>query len=362
MPPVPPPAARDKFKPPPRPAKASSLQHNTQNDANASGSSNSSSARHQHNSHHVTNQQALQQQPTHIAPYLSSNTEGYVGLRLDPQLMANSTSPQRTKTQQNGNHANHMLVGDDEKTQNHSAERNKFGNIPITMSPTRHASSFVSTSSSSALNGSPKPLASILTSQQKKNVFDFINTPTNLTQTPHSNHSAPLHHQQTATSTTPKTPLTPSSATLLEDVDEIIEYSDVADSIRRYDVGGSNSALLDAPKHSKSSSITSTSSAPLPSKTNFNRFMSPSHENLLRTDQKFQKLSPEKYDQLIGIKDAANAERLLQEHADDIELYVDPCDYASLKEIGLPFEEIKEMSKKLKQEQKDEVDFICSFS
>nr|XP_036225151.1 uncharacterized protein LOC106627613 isoform X5 [Bactrocera oleae] len=74
------------------------------------------------------------------------------------------------------------------------------------------------------------------------------------------------------------------------------------------------------------------------------------------------KLSPEKYDQLVGndgsgrgMPNAVAAERHMQAHADDIELYVDPCDYASLKEIGLPLEEIKEMSKKLKQEQKDEL-------
>ncbi|XP_039950992.1 uncharacterized protein LOC120768388 isoform X3 [Bactrocera tryoni] len=74
------------------------------------------------------------------------------------------------------------------------------------------------------------------------------------------------------------------------------------------------------------------------------------------------KLSPEKYDQLVGndgsgrgLPNAVAAERHMQAHADDIELYVDPCDYASLKEIGLPMEEIKEMSKKLKQEQKDEL-------
>ncbi|XP_070145244.1 uncharacterized protein [Drosophila kikkawai] len=76
------------------------------------------------------------------------------------------------------------------------------------------------------------------------------------------------------------------------------------------------------------------------------------------------KLSPEKYDQLVGnfglvsgpgpgSGSAKEVERHMQEHADDIELYVDPCDYASLREIGLPLEEIQEMSKKLKQEQKD---------
>ncbi|XP_037709233.1 uncharacterized protein LOC119546760 isoform X12 [Drosophila subpulchrella] len=83
-----------------------------------------------------------------------------------------------------------------------------------------------------------------------------------------------------------------------------------------------------------------------------------------------KKLSPEKYDQLVGNFGLGNgtgsgsvsgsgsakaAERHMQQHADDIELYVDPCDYASLREIGLPMEEIQEMSKKLKQEQKDEL-------
>nr|XP_016945693.1 uncharacterized protein LOC108021468 isoform X4 [Drosophila suzukii] len=78
------------------------------------------------------------------------------------------------------------------------------------------------------------------------------------------------------------------------------------------------------------------------------------------------KLSPEKYDQMVGNFGLGNgtgsgsgsakaAERHMQQHADDIELYVDPCDYASLREIGLPMEEIQEMSKKLKQEQKDEL-------
>ncbi|XP_075152995.1 uncharacterized protein LOC142226724 isoform X3 [Haematobia irritans] len=70
------------------------------------------------------------------------------------------------------------------------------------------------------------------------------------------------------------------------------------------------------------------------------------------------KLSPEKYDSLVGNSSSspqtsaggATKERHLQDHADDIELYVDPCDY---KEIGLPISEIKEMNAKLKQEQKD---------
>ncbi|XP_017834883.2 mediator of RNA polymerase II transcription subunit 15 isoform X4 [Drosophila busckii] len=71
------------------------------------------------------------------------------------------------------------------------------------------------------------------------------------------------------------------------------------------------------------------------------------------------KLSPEKYDQMVGNLALGNkskaAERHMQQHADDIELYVDPCDYASLREIGLPPEELHEISQKLKQEQRDEL-------
>ncbi|XP_017860262.1 PREDICTED: uncharacterized protein LOC108611925 isoform X5 [Drosophila arizonae] len=77
----------------------------------------------------------------------------------------------------------------------------------------------------------------------------------------------------------------------------------------------------------------------------------PQHNQLL-------KLSPEKYDQMVGnfaLGSAKAVERHMQQHADDIELYVDPCDYASLREIGLPPEELHELSKKLKQEQKDEL-------
>ncbi|XP_032592348.2 uncharacterized protein LOC6562034 isoform X6 [Drosophila grimshawi] len=71
-----------------------------------------------------------------------------------------------------------------------------------------------------------------------------------------------------------------------------------------------------------------------------------------------KKLSPEKYDQMVGnfaLGNSKAAERHMQQHADDIELYVDPCDYASLRDIGVPPEEIHEMSKKIKQEQKDEL-------
>ncbi|BFF96294.1 mediator of RNA polymerase II transcription subunit 15 [Drosophila madeirensis] len=93
----------------------------------------------------------------------------------------------------------------------------------------------------------------------------------------------------------------------------------------------------------------------------------PSRHAQAQNQHQLLKLSPEKYDQLVGNfglganatatvnADAKAVERHMQQHADDIELYVDPCDYASLREIGLPMEEIQEMSKKLKQEQKDEL-------
>ncbi|XP_030567875.1 uncharacterized protein LOC115767713 isoform X4 [Drosophila novamexicana] len=93
------------------------------------------------------------------------------------------------------------------------------------------------------------------------------------------------------------------------------------------------------------------------------RYLSQQQQPLQLQQQHFSqtdnyKLSPEKYDQMVGnfaLGNAKAAERHMQQHADDIELYVDPCDYASLREIGLPPEELHELSKKLKQEQKDEL-------
>ncbi|XP_032592346.2 mediator of RNA polymerase II transcription subunit 15 isoform X3 [Drosophila grimshawi] len=83
-----------------------------------------------------------------------------------------------------------------------------------------------------------------------------------------------------------------------------------------------------------------------------------SRHNAQNTHNQLLKLSPEKYDQMVGnfaLGNSKAAERHMQQHADDIELYVDPCDYASLRDIGVPPEEIHEMSKKIKQEQKDEL-------
>jgi len=141
-------------------------------------------------------------------------------------------------------------------------------------------------------------------------------------------------------------------------IDELVDYADVADSIRDYNIAVTGCTAA------TSGSVVDAAA------TSLQKQRSPSHENLLRTEPKFQKLSPEKYDQMVGNFGLGNgtgsgsalgsgsakaAERHMQQHADDIELYVDPCDYASLREIGLPMEEIQEMSKKLKQEQKDEV-------
>ncbi|XP_017834882.2 putative mediator of RNA polymerase II transcription subunit 26 isoform X3 [Drosophila busckii] len=85
--------------------------------------------------------------------------------------------------------------------------------------------------------------------------------------------------------------------------------------------------------------------------------ITPSRQTLAH--KQLMKLSPEKYDQMVGNLALGNkskaAERHMQQHADDIELYVDPCDYASLREIGLPPEELHEISQKLKQEQRDEL-------
>lgn len=142
----------------------------------------------------------------------------------------------------------------------------------------------------------------------------------------------------------------------------MVDYADVADSIRDYNIAVVPPAAAAAAAATSASVIDA--AAMTLSSSSLQKQRSPSHENLLRTEPKFQKLSPEKYDQLVGnfglgaitgSESAKAVERHMQQHADDIELYVDPCDYASLREIGLPMEEIQEMSKKLKQEQKDAV-------
>ena len=348
LPPVPPPTARDKTTkvPPPRPAKSSTLQqpHQTQN-----GYRNPNSPPF----------------PIVLQQHHFSNTDGYVGLALQA-----TPSQQRNQHQRSPTNTNHIVVGGGD-------------NISPTQlqQPSTSSSAFrpigLFESSSSASIASSSSTASVVNSR-RHNVFDTqlnMQTSFNLPQHPVTPNS-PL------TPLTPKTPNThafmhtppplpppmpapltpPLSSTAPHqyhhhqhqhpDIEEIIEYSDAVDSIRR-SIDTPDSLASAHPLH------------------RINRLMSPSNENLLKHDQKFQKLSPEKYDQMVGnmastsgggacssssaSASVAAKDKLLQEHADDIELYVDPCDYASLKEIGLPMQEIKEMSAKLKQEQKDAV-------
>lgn len=137
------------------------------------------------------------------------------------------------------------------------------------------------------------------------------------------------------------------------DIDELVEYSDVADSIRQFNISKKeNLHQHQSDNSNRTHNIQNVKNS---------RILSPSLENLLSNDPLFQKLSPQKYDQLVGNKlpgyaHVTAAERHMQQHADDIELYVDPCNYASLQEIGgLPMTELKKISEKIKQEQKDEV-------
>ncbi|XP_036328596.1 uncharacterized protein LOC118740939 isoform X2 [Rhagoletis pomonella] len=207
--------------------------------------------------------------------------------------------------------------------------------------------------------------------QQKRNPLEASHPPTHA---PYTDHSAPPQPQPHTTHQS--TPLSRQQHQQplhqrQHSVEELIEYSDAVDSIRHLEKcaaagGGGGGASVDSCTTESSLHNTfGSNNSNSPSGALTHRLHSVSNENLLRNEHKFQKLSPEKYDQLVG-NDAAGggravacnavaAERHMQAHADDIELYVDPCDYASLKEIGLPMEEIKEMSKKLKQEQKDEL-------
>lgn len=349
LPPVPPPTARDKINkvPPPRPAKSSTLQqsHQAQN-----GFRNPNSPPF----------------PIVLQQHHFSNTDGYVGLALQA-----TPSQQRNQHQRSPTNSNHIVVGGGDSTSSSQLQQ------PSSSSSFRHNGLFESTSSVSiALSSST---ASIVNSR-RHNVLD-----TQLNMQPSFNLPHPVTPKSPHTPLTPKTPnthafmhtppplplqssssmpapLTPSplphsSTTPHEqqhnhpDIEEIIEYSDAVDSIRR-SIDRPDSLANAHPLHK------------------INRLMSPSNENLLKHDQKFQKLSPEKYDQMVGNMASTSGggacssstaaaiaakDKLLQEHADDIELYVDPCDYASLKDIGLPMQEIKEMSAKLKQEQKDAV-------
>ncbi|XP_033154267.1 formin-J isoform X4 [Drosophila mauritiana] len=301
LPPVPPPVTRDKSRPPPRPAKASiHLQQQQQTQQ-------TQSTQQQHQPEPSTSQQARyhsqlqqqQQQPLQLQQQHFSQTDNYVGLSLIPNIVdlpgaaAACTTPSRNAQAQN-----QLLPPQQQQHQSSS--------------PARRARAPTNATTSATTN---MPSTSSITQH----------TPT------HTAHPA--------------------------DIDELVDYADVADSIRDYNIAATSAAATSA-------SVVDAAA------TSLQKQRSPSHENLLRTEPKFQKLSPEKYDQLVGnfglgsgsvsglgsgSGSAKAAERHMQQHADDIELYVDPCDYASLREIGLPLEEIQEMSKKLKQEQKDEL-------
>ncbi|EDX05376.1 GD21831 [Drosophila simulans] len=324
LPPVPPPVTRDKSRPPPRPAKASiHLQQQQQTQQ-------TQSTQQQHQPEPSTSQQARyhsqlqqqQQQPLQLQQQHFSQTDNYVGLSLIPNIVdlpgaaAACTTPSRNAQAQNQLLVSDVLSSPQQQQQHHS----RFHHAQQPPQQQQHQSS------------SPARRARAPTNATTSATTNMPST-SSITQHP------PTHTAHPA------------------DIDELVDYADVADSIRDYNIAATSAAATSA-------SIVDAAA------TSLQKQRSPSHENLLRTEPKFQKLSPEKYDQLVGnfglgsgsvsglgsgSGSAKAAERHMQQHADDIELYVDPCDYASLREIGLPLEEIQEMSKKLKQEQKDEL-------
>ncbi|XP_039482742.1 basic-leucine zipper transcription factor A isoform X4 [Drosophila santomea] len=306
LPPVPPPATRDKSRPPPRPAKASiHLQQQQQTHQTQQ----TQSTQQQHHTEPSTSQQARyhsqqqqQQQPLQLQQQHFSQTDNYVGLSLIPNIVELPGAAAACTTPSRNAQAHNQLLQQQQQQQPPQQQQHQSSS-PARRAPTNATTSAIPN----------KPSTSSITQHP----------PT------HTTHSA--------------------------DIDELVDYADVADSIRDYNIAATSTTATSA-------SVVDAAAASL------QKQRSPSHENLLRTEPKFQKLSPEKYDQLVGnfglgsgtvsgsgSGSAKAAERHMQQHADDIELYVDPCDYASLREIGLPLEEIQEMSKKLKQEQKDEL-------
>ncbi|XP_044315962.1 histone-lysine N-methyltransferase 2D isoform X3 [Drosophila rhopaloa] len=294
LPPVPPPATREKgSRPPPRPAKASihlqQQQHHQTQQQHQPEPSTSQQAR-----YHSQQQQQQQQQPLQLQQQHFSQTDNYVGLSLIPNIVDMPAAAAATCTTPTRNaQAHNQLLQQQQHQQQHQSSS------PARRPPTNATASTI----------------------------------TNMPSTSSITQHPPTQSAQAA------------------GIDEPVDYADVADSIRDYNIAATSTAAT-------SGSVVDAAA------TSLQKQRSPSHENLLRTEPKFQKLSPEKYDQLVGnfglgsgagSGSAKAAERHMQQHADDIELYVDPCDYASLREIGLPMEEIQEMSKKLKQEQKDEL-------
>ncbi|KAH8412233.1 hypothetical protein KR009_000728, partial [Drosophila setifemur] len=322
LPPVPPPATRDKSRPPPRPAKASTRQqHQTQQQLQT---------QQQHLTNGFPEQPSTSQQARYQQQHFSQ-TDNYVGLSLIPNIVdmpaatsvavATAAPATCTTPSRNAQAHNQLLVSDPVSLPQHQQphhSRSHRAQQQHQSSPARRY--IVTTAAAAAATAAPA------------------------TNMPHTS------------SITQHTP-TQNSPQLAADIDELVDYADVADSIRDYNI--TTPAPLTAAATSASVVDAAAAATLGTSSLQSHKQRSPSHENLLRTEPKFQKLSPEKYDQMVGnfgLGSSAKAvERHMQQHADDIELYVDPCDYASLREIGLPMEEIQEISKKIKQEQKDEV-------
>uniref|UniRef100_A0A034VN42 Coiled-coil domain-containing protein 50 n=1 Tax=Bactrocera dorsalis TaxID=27457 RepID=A0A034VN42_BACDO len=390
---LPPPTRGKAQLPPPRPAKASILQQNPNEPSTSNGRYFGGSSSSQHTSSHQqlsqsphTPQQSAfqpyhkpQQQQQHELPQTSpesyllqqnhfSQTDCYVGISIQksPSLTAaaastsavDSPSPPTSSTRKTAksqaNGSSHLLQQHQHSLSSISTGSTSSGGAAASAT-IMAASPTASVQSSSFAHQHPHQhnhqhlhAPAALQQQQKRNALDMHHptpthytnhSPTHTTTTPTGAHQQPLHQHQ-------------------HSVEELVDYSDVVDNIRQLNGEAVGHAPESSPIHN-----TFSNNHPNPSTGALsNRLHSVSNENLLRNEHKFQKLSPEKYDQLVGndgsgrgVPNAVAAERHMQAHADDIELYVDPCDYASLKEIGLPMEEIKEMSKKLKQEQKDEL-------
>ncbi|XP_062126274.1 J domain-containing protein DDB_G0295729 isoform X2 [Drosophila sulfurigaster albostrigata] len=326
LPPVPPPATRDKSRPPPRPAKASihqqqqqqlQQQQQQQHQLLTNGSLEPSTSQ---QARYLSQQQQQQQQPLQLQQQHFSQTDNYVGLSLIPNILemptaaaaAAAATPSRQAQQQahaqlqtqQQQHNNQLLVSDaavehaphQQQQQQQLQQQSRFHHAHA---PQSHQSARRINSNSSNNNTT--------TSQHNNNTPNAIN----------QSQSHSLSHSPD-----------------IDSIDELVDYADVADSIRN--MSATSAAAADAAIIERSAS----------------------NENLLRTEHKFQKLSPEKYDQMVGnfaLPNAKAVERHMQQHADDIELYVDLCEYGSLRDIGVPAEEALEMSKKLKQEQKDEI-------
>ncbi|XP_017154384.1 uncharacterized protein LOC108163539 isoform X1 [Drosophila miranda] len=322
LPPVPPPATRDKsHRPPPRPAKASIHLQNQQPHHQTNGHPEPCTSQQARYQSQQQQQQQQLPQPLKLQQQHFSQTDNYVGLSLIPNIVDMPVAaPQCTTPSRHAQAQNHQLLVSDATT-----------SLPQQQQQQQHQSRFQYPSSPARRHAYEPSSSSNIPSTTTSSI------------TQHS----PTHLPVEAA-----------------DIDDLVDYADVADSIRNYNIiAPEEEAAAITPAPPPPNSVDAAAATPLQLKQR-----SPSHENLLRTEPKFQKLSPEKYDQLVGnfglgagagavagAGAAKAAERHMQQHADDIELYVDPCDYASLREIGLPMEEIQEMSKKLKQEQKDEL-------